>query len=281
MQNPIRNSERIIGKPHRAVLTAMLAISAFAMLTAAINAAAASTHLDPAPQDQTPSIPSSAQPHAGAPLLVIGFMGGRVHGDNLAHGEARLARDLDRRYAGAVDAITFANRDARQALRTVLEMLDTSNDGRLSESEKGAARIVLFGHSWGASEAIHFARELNSRGIPVLLTIQVDSVEKSGQDDRAIPPNVREAVNFYQTHGLFHGRKSIQAIDPHRTHILGNYQSDYKGNPVSCAGYSWYARAFMHSHIEIENDDAVWGKIEKLIVARSGATTTAAALAQK
>jgi hypothetical protein len=258
-----------------------MAILAVAVLNIGTAAASPNKSSRAAPQDELQLESSAAQAHAGAPLLVIGFMGGRVHGNNLAHGEARLARDLDQRYATSVDAITFANHDAQQALRTVLEKLDTSNDGQLSVSEKEAARIVLFGHSWGASEAINFARELDRRGIPVLLTIQVDSVQKSGQDDRAIPANVREAVNFYQTKGIFHGRKSIQAVDPSRTRILGNYRSDYKTNPVSCNGYSWYARAFMHSHIEIENDDTVWARIEKLIVARSGAANFAPALAEK
>jgi hypothetical protein len=203
------------------------------------------------------------------PLLVIGFMGGRIHAGNLAHGEARLAQDLDQRYPQAVHALTFANHREHEALRTVLELLNTSNDGCLSDAEKNAARIILFGHSWGASEAIHLAQELDRRGIPVLLTIQVDSVEKSGESDGFIPANVREAVNFYQAEGLLHGRRVIRAIDPARTTILGNYKASYKSNPVSCAGYGWFARAFMKPHIEIENDHALWDRIETLIVARS------------
>jgi hypothetical protein len=195
-------------------------------------------------------------------------MGGRVHGGNLVHKEASLATDLNRRYPDAVHAMTFANHHEPEALRTVLQLLDTSNDGRLSANDKNAARIVIYGHSWGASETVNFARELARFGIPVLLTIQVDSIEKSGEDDGIIPPNVREAVNFYQTEGLLHGRSSIQAMDPKRTAILGNFESAYKGKPISCPGYSWYARAFMRPHIEIENDGAVWDKIEALIVAR-------------
>jgi hypothetical protein len=177
--------------------------------------------------------------------------------------------------------MTFANGHAREALRTVLWLLNTGKDGtskdgtgqdeHLSEAEKRAARIVIYGHSWGASETVHFAKELDRRGIPVLLTVQVDSVEKSGEDDGSIPPNVREAINFYQAEGLLHGRSSIQAMDPTRTKILGNYESRYKNSPVSCAGYSWFARAFMRPHIEIENDGAVWNRIEALIVARAGA----------
>jgi hypothetical protein len=104
--------------------------------------------------------------------------------------------------------------------------------------------------------------------IPVLLTIQVDSVRKRKENDSVIPGNVREAINFYQSDGLLHGRKSISAFDDKRTTILGNFPSSYRNNPVSCDGYPWYARAFMHPHIEIENDPAVWDRIEALIGAK-------------
>ena len=220
------------------------------------------------------SIPGPSCP-ARQPLIVVGFMGGHVHSDNLAHGEARLARDLDDHYPGRVDARMFENRREHEALRTVVKLLDTSKDGRLSEAEKSSARIVIFGHSWGASETVHFARELNRRGIPVLLTVQVDSVQKSGQDDQNIPPNVHEEVNFYQKEGLLHGRASIRAMDPGRTTILGSYESSYRKHAVSCAGYGWFARAFMRQHIEIENDRAVWNRIEALILARSCAPDSA------
>jgi pimeloyl-ACP methyl ester carboxylesterase len=204
-----------------------------------------------------------------APLVVIGFMGGHVRAGNLVHREARLARDLERRYPNAVRAMTFANRDEADALRSVLDLLDTDRDGRLSDDEKAAARIVLFGHSWGASEAVNLAQTLDRHGIPVLLTIQVDSVRKHGEDDGSIPANVREAINFYQTEGMLHGRRSIHAIDPTRTTILGSYESTYKMTPVSCTGFPWFARTFMKPHIEIENDVAVWDQIDALIVARS------------
>ncbi len=207
--------------------------------------------------------------HPLSPLIVIGFMGGHVRAGNLVHREALLARDLERRYPNAVRAMTFANSDEAAALHSVLDLLDTDKNGQLSNNEKNAARIVLFGHSWGASEAVNLAQELDRLGIPVLLTIQVDSVRKHGEDDGSIPANVREAINFYQTEGMLHGRRSIEAIDPTRTKILGSYESAYKTTPVSCAGFSWFARTFMKPHIEIENDIAVWSRIEALIVARS------------
>jgi hypothetical protein len=199
------------------------------------------------------------------PLIVIGFMGGKVHATNLLHREAQLAKELQERYPEALHAAVFANHDAQNALNTVLQLLDANHNGRLTAAEKNAARIVIYGHSWGASETVTLARRLDQLGIPVLLTIQVDSVEKSSEDDGAIPPNVREAVNFYQTEGLLHGRTAITAIDPNRTTILGNFESSYRGHPISCAGFPWFARAFMKPHIEIENDPAIWTKIEDLI----------------
>jgi pimeloyl-ACP methyl ester carboxylesterase len=198
-------------------------------------------------------------------LIVIGFMGGNVSADNLLHREALVAQELQRLYPAGVRAEVFANHDAQNALRTVLRLLDANGDGRLSAGEKSAARIVIYGHSWGASETVTLARRLNELGVPVLLTIQVDSVEKSNEDDGSIPPNVREAVNFYQTHGLIHGRSLIAAMDPSRTTILGNYKSSYQEHPISCAGFPWLARTFMRPHIEIENDPSVWTRIEALI----------------
>jgi hypothetical protein len=204
-------------------------------------------------------------------------MGGRVRAGDLVHKEALLARDLDRQYPGAIYATTFANRHESDALRTLFQLLGAGKDGQLSQAEKSAARVVIYGHSWGGSETINFARALNRLGIPVLLTIQVDSVEKAGEDDGTIPPNVQDAINFYQLDGLLHGRSSIQAANPQLTTIMGNYESSYKSHPVSLAGFSWYARAFMKPHIEIENDSVLWDKIETLILARLSPTNVTTA----
>jgi hypothetical protein len=203
-----------------------------------------------------------------AQLIVIGFMGGNVSPDNLLHREALVAQELRQRYPLGLHAAVFANRDADTALRTLLQLLDVDGDGRLSDSEKSAARIVIYGHSWGGSETVTLARRLNQLGIPVLLTIQIDSVEKSNQDDRSIPPNVREAINFYQTEGLLHGRSSIAAMDPRQTTILGNFESSYREHPIRCTGFPWFARMFMRPHIEIENDPSVWTRIVDLIRAK-------------
>ena len=124
-------------------------------------------------------------------------------------------------YGRLVRAKVSDNRQIREAHRFILSALDTDNDRYLSVEEREHARIVLFGHSWGASAAFYLARDLQRDGIPVALTVQVDSIQKHGEDDSVIPPNVREAVNLYQTGGMLHGRSEIRALDQSRLTILG------------------------------------------------------------
>ena len=112
------------------------------------------------------------------------------------------------------------------------------------------------------------ARELGGDGIPVLLTIQVDSVAKSFENDKVIPANVAAAANFYQSNGFVHGEPQIIAADPNRTQILGNFRFDYKTNPIECQQYPWYDRVFMKFHTEIECDPKVWNQVGSLIRSR-------------
>jgi len=198
-------------------------------------------------------------------VIVVGFVGGFVRSNDTVHQEVQLAAHLRNQYPARMQVKIFENRQGREAHREVLEMLDADRDGELSDREKRAARIVIYGHSWGASEGVTLARRLGHDGIPVLLTIQVDSVSKLGEDDKVIPANVGQAVNFYQLNGLLHGRREISAADGSRTQILGNFQVDYKTKHVNCEGFPWYAQMFMNSHIEIECDPKVWGQVESLI----------------
>lgn len=198
-------------------------------------------------------------------VIVVGFVGGFVHQNDSVHKEVQMADHLQTEYPVAMQVKIFANHEGQQAHQAILQSLDSDADGIVSDHEKKLARIVLYGHSWGASEAITLARALGKDGIPVLLTIQVDSVKKFGENDRLIPANVAQAVNFFQLNGFLHGRRQIQASDRERTQILGNFQFDYKTQPVNCAGFPWYAQLFMKPHIEIESDPRVWNQVESLI----------------
>ena len=198
-------------------------------------------------------------------VIVVGFVGGYVHHNDTVHREVQMANRLRTQYPAAMQVKIFTNHQGQQAYQSVLQSLDTDENGALSYQEKNLARIVLYGHSWGASEAITLARNLGKAGIPVLLTIQVDSVKKFGENDRLIPANVAQAVNFYQLNGLLHGTRQIQASDRLRTEILGNFQFDYKNQNVNCDGFPWYAQMFMKPHIQIESDQRVWNQVESLI----------------
>jgi hypothetical protein len=205
---------------------------------------------------------------ATSPAIVIGFVGGLVRHDDLVHSGVQLAARLRKNYPSGVYVETFENDRGNEAHQKILEILNTRSDGKLSAEEKQNARILIYGHSWGASEAITLARELGSDGIPVLLTIQVDSVTKLGENDTVIPPNVAQAVNFYQLDGFLHGHARIRAADAARTQIIGNFRINYKENPIRCNGYPWYDTLFMKPHIEIECDPHLWNRVESLIRSR-------------
>ena len=208
-----------------------------------------------------------AQPKA-SPIIVIGFVGGFVKHDNPVHSEVQLAARLRQDYPSGIQVEVFENHHREKAHEQILRSLDANEDGSLSAEEKQQARIIIYGHSWGASETVALARELEKDGIPVLLTIQVDSISKANQNDMMIPANVSQAANFYQPSGLFRGRPEILPADPARTQIIGNFRFDYKALPVSCPLYPWFDRLFMKSHVEIECDPRVWNQIESLIRAK-------------
>jgi hypothetical protein len=210
-----------------------------------------------------PATPAGAT--STPPVIVIGFVGGFVRHDDRVHAEVQLVERLREEYAFGVFVQTFENHRGKDALQAILRLLDANRDGKLSPEEKQNARIIIFGHSWGASETVELARQLEKEGIPVVLTIQVDSVSKIGENDAIIPANVAQAANFYQLDGFLHGQPQIRAANSARTRIIGNFRSDYKAKPLSCGQYPWWDRVFMKSHIQIECDPAVWNQVESLI----------------
>lgn len=208
---------------------------------------------------------AASENNARASAIVVGFLGGFVHSDDHRHVEVQLVQQLHEDYGSRAHVAIFANRQKEKAYAAIVNWLDADRDGTLSDEEKHSVPIILFGHSWGASVMISVARELQAAGIPVSLTIQVDSVKKSLESDSVIPANVAEAVNFYQKKGILHGCSRIQPEDPSRTKILGNFQFKYDKTPNSCLVYPWYDRFFSKGHIAIECDPRVWGQVESLI----------------
>jgi hypothetical protein len=208
---------------------------------------------------------TSTAASSAEPSVVIGFVGGFVRHDDRVHTEVQLIERLREGYASSVYVQMFENHRGKEAHQTVLRLLHADRHGALSTEEKQNARIIIFGHSWGASETIELARQLEKDGIPVILTIQVDSVSKRGENDAVIPANVLQAVNFYQLDGMLHGQPQIRAANPARTRILGNFRFGYKTKLFRCGQYPWWDRLIMKPHIQIECDPAVWDQVESLI----------------
>lgn len=234
----------------------ILSISAFIFFVASILAPSQVISAQPTSRNEVSSKP---------PAIVIGFVGGFVAHDNLIHSEVQLAAHLRKLYPTGVDVETFESYRGERALNRIRKILDTNHDGILTQEEKQNARIIIYGHSWGGSESIYLARALEKDGIPVLLTIQVDSVSKFGRNDMTIPANVAQAANFYQPNGFVHGHHDIHAADATRTKIIGNFRFDYKTSSLNCAEYPWYDRYVVKPHTQIECDPVIWSQVESLI----------------
>jgi len=212
----------------------------------------------------------SEEPPASAEgLIVIGFLGGFAKNDT-KHPEVWFGAYLRELYPSAAEVSVISNHQWRRAMSDVLQLLDTDQNGILTATEKRQAKIIIYGHSWGASETATFAKELERLGIPVLLTIQIDIVPKPGQQPILIPPNVEAAINFFQSEGegLLHGRSEIVAEDPGRTEIIGNVHMTYDNQHVDCRNYPWLARTFNKPHHQIENDARVWKQVAFIIDSR-------------
>jgi hypothetical protein len=243
---------------------ALIGVYAFFLAAALLTGRSTPAHSDPS--NEPPSKPAA---------IVIGFLGGFVAHDNPIHSEVQLAASLRKEYAAGVDVETFESYRGARAHQRILDLLDANHDGTLTPQEKQNARIIIYGHSWGAAETIYLARMLQKDDIPVLLTIQVDSISRPGADDTTIPVNVAQAANFYQPHGLLHGHHDIHAADAAHTRIIGNFQFDYADSPLKCVAYPWWDRYLVKPHTQIECDPKVWNQVESLIQKNLPADNTA------
>lgn len=204
------------------------------------------------------------------PTLIIGFVGGFVSHEARAHGEVQFAEHLRQVYRSGVQVAVFENRRVSEAHDEVVRFVERARREATaapagSDDPARSPKVILYGHSWGAAAVVSLARKLKDDGIPVLLTVQIDSIAPPGANDSIIPANVERAANFFQPSGLLHGRDTIRAADPSRTQIIGNFRFDYNKSPVTCHGYPWWNRVFTRSHMEIECDPKVWSDIDALI----------------
>ena len=197
-------------------------------------------------------------------VLIIGFMGGRESWDNDERGVRKLALRLRTMNLPGVHVETIENKKRRLALGLIRSAFDRDRNGRLDKHERSSARLIIYGQSFGGAAVVKLARQLKEIDLPVLLTLQVDSV---GRGDKKIPSNVSRAANLFQRNGLFiKGEREIRAEDPNKTMIIGNFRFDYNGKKIDLSQVSWVKRLFHTAHTKMDHDPEVWSLVEKLIL---------------
>lgn len=197
-------------------------------------------------------------------ILVLGFQGGREPWNNSRVGVGRLAGKLRSMNLPRVHVETVENKKHELALRLTRKAFDRNQDGTLDMRERDSVRLILYGQSFGGAAVVKLARQLQEMGIPVLLTVQIDSV---GRGDALISSNVARAANFYQRDGLFiRGEPEIRAENPAKTRIIGNYRFSYRNKQMDLSRVSWIKRLFRTAHTKMDYDAAMWMKVEAIIL---------------
>jgi hypothetical protein len=200
--------------------------------------------------------------------LVIGFLGGRQRWDDDSRGVRQLAVKLEKMNLPKVEVETFQNRRGELAVEFIHKALDRNEDDNLDPQERASARIILYGQSLGGSAVVKLSRDLEKLDIPVLLTVQVDSV---GFSDHLIPSNVLKAANLFQSNDwIFRGEDEILALDPEATNIVANIEFDYSDKGVDMKTQPWQRRLFSTPHSMMDADPEVWALVEDLILDELG-----------
>ncbi len=196
-------------------------------------------------------------------LLIVGFLGGWEAWDHPKRSVRRLALRLRDSTPANVFVETADNHSRGTVRKFIREALDRNGNGKLEPEEARAAQVICYGQSFGGAACVYLARELHRWGVPVRLTVQVDSV---GRRDHTIPANVRRAVNLYQRDpGPIRGRARIRAADPSKTTILGNLRHTYLFRDIDLSNYPPAVRRFAISHWKMDNDPLVWAEVEGFI----------------
>ena len=201
-------------------------------------------------------------------ILIVGFMGGREPWNNDERGVRKLALKLRSMGLPDVHVETLENKKRSLAIELITNAFDRNHDGKLDQQECASARLILYGQSFGGAAVVKLARQLKKIGVPVLLTVQVDSI---GRDDAIIPSNVASAANLFQRNGWFiRGRPEIRAEEPTKTTMIGNFKYDYSHKKIDISNVSWMKKSFRIAHTRMEYDADVWEKVEELIMRAIG-----------
>jgi hypothetical protein len=180
-----------------------------------------------------PDLPESKS--VNSRILVIGFVGGVRSPHDLKQGVVQIGNRLKQIGKPELKVEMYRHWYWRRAYDLIYQNIDLDRDEKLSNEElERAPRIVIYGHSLGGWAVIKLSRSLEKVGIPVELTVQIDSV---GIGDEAVPRNVKFAANFYQRSDiLLRGEQKIRVEDEGKTRVLGNYLINSVGHEALARG---------------------------------------------
>jgi hypothetical protein len=196
--------------------------------------------------------------------LIIGFMGGRDRWNDDTRAVRKLALKLRSMNLPGVHVETVENKERHLAIELIRNALDHNQNGIVDGHEPASVHLILYGHSFGGAAVVKAAKQLKKMNVPVLLTIQIDSV---GWGDAVIPSNVARAANLFQRNGLvIRGEPKIRPEDPQKTEILGNFEFDYRHKHIDLSQVPWHKKIIRVAHTKMEHDPEVWAKVEELIL---------------
>jgi hypothetical protein len=184
------------------------------------------------PSDNTFQFSKQAQAmktdDADCKILYVGIVGGLETPNNKRSGIVQVRDTLRDPAYTEVCARTFSPYDWMAGRSWILSHFP-QHTGPMTEIELGQApKVVLACHSLGGWAVISVARSLDREGIPVELTVQVDSV---GITDHTVPKNVKEAAIFHARDILmFMTTKEIKTEDANRTKLVANIRVEGVGH---------------------------------------------------
>ena len=205
-------------------------------------------------------------PLKGDQTLILGFLGGLERWDDQSRGVRKLAMKIDALKLSNVHIETLENRKRDLAIRFIRNTFDQDQNGFLDDRERNSARLILYGHSLGGAAVVETSRELKRMGVPILLTVQIDSVDLV-YDDHLIPSNVKRAANLFQNVGwILRGEDKIEPENPDKTKIIANIRFDYRNKNIDISSLSWERKLFSLPHTKMDADLEVWATVEQMIL---------------
>lgn len=161
-------------------------------------------------------------------IVFLGFVGALEPPENKHSGVVQLRDILQGPQFGDVCAKTYSPYVWTEGRDWLLSHFP-SHDGALTQEElERVPKVILVGHSMGGWAMLSVARELGKRGIPVELTVQVDSV---GITDHTVPRNVKADAIFHAHDILmFLTTKSVRLEDPSKTRLVANVLVEHAGH---------------------------------------------------